>query len=83
MAKFNNRSWILNRFKGLYPEVMKDLSKIDVGDLEWFVDHVGIELAYKPLDFDTEEGVQALTEMVKHFVETWKEFENGEIKSTN
>ena len=77
MAKFNNRSWELNRFKGLYPGVIKDLDGFDDFWLHETIFDIELEMSYEPLDLDTPEGVEKLKKMVDSHIQTWNEVDNG------
>lgn len=65
--KFNKRSWLENRFKGLYPGVMKDLSNICTDCLEFMVDEIQVKLIRKELDLDNKEDKQKLADMLGYF----------------
>lgn len=77
MARFNKRSWLINRFKGLYPGVREDLDGFDDDWLEETVYDIDLHMIREPLDFDTEAGVEKLKWLVDNHIKVWNEANNG------
>ena len=74
MNKFSKRSWLVNRFKGLYPEVMEDLAQLHESEIAWLADEINMMITRDELDLNRPEGAQKLTEMVKGCAETAREY---------